>query len=103
MYADYCPVARNNETQELYYIGKCNKLGNGNYKQINSLNNIYYNNSQKEKETGETYSENSFCYQSSLTKDNSIVNRAICYESFCSTKSLTIKIHDNYIVCPRQG
>ena len=29
--------------------------------------------------------------------------RAICYESFCSNRSLTIKINDDYIVCPRAG
>ena len=27
----------------------------------------------------------------------------ICYETFCSSKSLTIKINDLYIVCPRSG
>ena len=105
MYADYCPVAQNyNETQEIYYIGKCNKLGNGNYIQINSLNNKKYISSEIQNITDEIYSENSFCYQSTLSKDyNNNISRAICYESFCSSKSLTIKINNNYIVCPRKG
>jgi hypothetical protein len=29
--------------------------------------------------------------------------RSVCYETFCSSKSLTIKIDDDYIVCPRAG
>ena len=57
--------------------------------------------------TGETYSDHSFCYQSSLIKQNidfnSEIFRAICYESFCSDYSLTVKINDDYIVCPRAG
>ena len=31
------------------------------------------------------------------------VVRAICYETFCTSKSLTVKILDTYIVCPRGG
>ena len=27
----------------------------------------------------------------------------MCYQTFCSSKSLTIKINDLYIVCPRSG
>ena len=110
MYADYCPVARNyyNESQSLYYIGKCNKLGNDNYIQINSLNKNSYSSSSSNLDNmiiSEAYSENSFCYQSSLTVSSNFnnLNRALCYESFCSSKSLTIKINDIYIVCPKQG
>ena len=113
-YADYCPVAENiyKESDKFYYIGRCNKMGIGDYGKFinNYLDNLNYTNGILEKITGETYSENSYCYQSSLYKDNepkkyyySNTIRAICYESFCSSKSLTIKIHDNYIVCPRQG
>ena len=29
--------------------------------------------------------------------------RALCYEMFCSDRSLTIKINKDYIVCPRSG
>ena len=31
------------------------------------------------------------------------VTRAICYNIFCSESSLTIQIHDDYILCPRAG
>ena len=112
-YADYCPVAENyyTESDKFYYIGRCNKMGIADYgSYIQYIDNLKYTNGDLEEKTGETYSENSYCYQSSLYKDNepkkyyySNTVRAICYESFCSSKSLTIKIHDNYIVCPRQG
>ena len=58
--------------------------------------------------TGETYSDHSFCYQTTLIKnstgyDGLDVVRAVCYESFCSDYSLTVKINQDYIVCPRAG
>ena len=70
---------------------------------------IYSNKSEElESITGETYSDHSFCYQSTLVKNNTDNNnlnsvRAVCYESFCSNSSLTIKINDDYIICPRAG
>ena len=56
------------------------------------------------------FNYNSFCVLSSLI-DNRINNykeyinqtRGICYKMFCSDKSLTIKIKNDYIVCPRSG
>ena len=27
----------------------------------------------------------------------------ICFPSFCSSKSLTIQIYNQYVVCPKQG
>ena len=124
--ADYCPVARGHgeENQFSYYIGHCSRLGGGGYgtkiqyekteqMRVNSTHvyvgkHYYYNKSgQMEEITGETYSDHSFCYQSTLIKNNknfySNVVRAVCYESFCSDYSLTIKINDDYIVCPRTG
>ena len=60
--------------------------------------------------TGETNSDNSFCYLSSfINKEfNNSYNysktvRAVCYETFCSSKSLTVKINNDFIVCPREG
>ena len=60
--------------------------------------------------TGEEISDHSFCFLSSLYKNNILDAeyysqniRAICYKLFCSEKSLTVKIHDDYIVCPRAG
>ena len=58
----------------------------------------------------EEYSNISFCAFSSLLRTgtdnpNYIKNilRPTCYKMYCSEKSLTIKIGDEFIVCPRQG
>ena len=60
--------------------------------------------------TGEKLTDHSFCFLSSLSKSSlensdfiSNVVRANCYEIYCSEKSLTLKIFDDYIVCPRSG
>ena len=126
--ADYCPVSKEyyRETESSYYTGHCSTKGNGEYgtkiiyhveenQKINethysTVTKRYYYTSkylQSKSMTGETYSDHSFCYQSSLIKndinfDSSIV-RAICYESFCSDLSLTVKINEDYLVCPREG
>ena len=126
--ADYCPVSREyyKEVENAYYTGSCSTKGNGGYGtriiyrvpetvQINEThysqqtNRYYYTSEylQSSSITGETYSDHSFCYQSSLIKNNinfdSSIVRAICYESFCSDLSLTVKINEDYLVCPRAG
>ena len=114
--ADYCPVPRelNEESNKRYYVGHCSKKGNGEYgSKIRYFENNkykYYKSEELEEITGETYSDHSFCFLSSLTKQSELkfeiyskTVRAVCYETFCSPKSLTVKIHDNYIVCPRSG
>ena len=111
--ADYCPVAQYyyKEKRKNFYVGRCNNIGSGDYgSQIFYSDIALYTNEDLEDITGETYSNTSFCYLSSLTREieqnNEIyskVVRALCYETFCSYKSLTVKIHDNYIVCPRRG
>ena len=118
--ADYCPVsmAFSTESANAYYTGHCSLKGNGGYgtkiiyqtKKTIRLNEAYsYFNTSEElySITGETYSDHSFCYQSSLIKQNvdfnSDIFRAICYESFCSDYSLTVKINDDYIVCPNRS
>ena len=124
--ADYCPVSKEygTETESSYYSGHCSLKGNGEYgtriyyetreeTRINETHVSYeikYHNFTSEKlkpYTGEIFSDHSFCYQSSLIKENADINadvvRAICYESFCSELSLTIKINEEYIVCPRSG
>ena len=116
--ADYCPVSSSNskEGNYAYYIGHCSEKGNGEYgyeiPYYNEEENItyYYTSRELEPITGEKYSETSFCYLSSLIKKDksdyqnySQRYRALCYETFCSSKSLTIKINDDYFVCPRQG
>ena len=113
--ADYCPVPRGltNERKNNYYVGSCSTLGDGDYgtyiyykySWIEPFNethhytktSTYYNKSGDLTDmTGETLSEQSFCYQSTLIKNdinfNSTIPRATCYESFCSNRSLTIKI-----------
>ena len=27
----------------------------------------------------------------------------MCYQTYCSFKSLTIEVYDKYVVCPREG
>ena len=126
-YSNGCPVSKgaDYELDMDYYIGHCSSLGSaGDY----GLHLVYgynttgkvgsnsilitqqeYSNSSKyyAPYTGETYSDHSFCYQSSLYKKeeefNEVITRAVCYETFCSNRSLTIKIFDDYFVCPRQG
>ena len=61
----------------------------------------------------ETFSDNSFCVLVSMipnaSSDDENINyllqkiNAICYELFCSDTTLTIKINEQYITCPRQG
>ena len=123
--ADFCPVSISSSSEEnnTYYIGHCSKMGSGEYgtkinylaKEITRINTttytttFYYHNKSGDLAdiTGETFSDNSFCYQSTLIKNginfNATVARAICYESFCSDRSLTVKIKDDYFVCPRAG
>ena len=124
--ADYCPVSlgTSQEKENNYYVGRCSSLGGGEYgskiyylaqERINinkthyQIRTFSYSNISGDITdiTGETFSDNSFCYQSSLIKEginfNSTLPRAICYESFCSDRSLTIKIKDDYFVCPREG
>ena len=112
--ADFCPVPEG-VTEELIiniYVGHCSLKGSGDYGQyIKNSKDLSYNTSGEiQSITGETYSNHSFCFLSSLINEenNKIFNyskivRAICFESFCSSKSLTIKINNNYIVCPRAG
>jgi len=109
--ADFCPVFVDNsfgddeEVKNIYYIGHCSEIGSGKFGA-----DLGHNNGEIEKYTGETYSPNSFCVLSSLISKN-VENyedylgstRGMCYQIFCSDKSLTIKIFDDYIVCPREG
>ena len=119
--ADYCPVSVgiSNEETNAYYVGHCSSLGKGDYgtriyywgqgrNETHYWDFTYFNKSGDLMDiTGETFSSNSFCYQSTLIKNGITFNatsaRAICYESYCSERSLTIKIKDDYFVCPRTG
>ena len=112
--ADYCPVSLkyNDEEDKAYFSGHCSNYGSGYYGSL-----LYYysysfdgTSSALSKVTGEKNSDHSFCFLSSLAKSSdsnsdlvSKVVRANCYEMFCSSQSLTLKIFDDYIVCPRAG
>ena len=114
--ADYCFThgQRIDETDNGYFTGNC-KYGIGTYG-----NNIFYINPSTKKyekghpnsefpeELGEIYSDTSFCILSSLTPSGkyelySSVAHSMCYQIFCSSLSLTIKINNDSIVCPREG
>ena len=106
--ADYCPVYLKHPDEEdlSYYVGHCSNIGSLEYgSKLYYLGFRKYSSKETIKYTGELLSPHSFCYLSSLSldEDTSKVVRAICYETFCSNKSLTIKIFDDYIVCPRAG
>ena len=119
-FADYCPIMDSikTEMENDYYIGNCksgsNIYGyNTRYKNIKD-NKYYYgiNNTKLPKEFGEILNtNNSFCVINSLVlksdiskyKYDFVTPRAMCHEMFCSDKTLTIKINNEYIICPRQG
>ena len=112
--ADYCPIAvkYSAEEEKSNFVGHCSTKGSGEYGSRIVYSSQYISPLSRNMMpvTGETFSENSFCFLSSLTKDNLLISkvyssvvRAVCYEIFCSSKSLTVKIHEDYIVCPREG
>ena len=113
--ADYCPVngQLSSETGYNYFYGSC-KYGSTQFG-----SNIYYVNpdtKQQEKhlnselptEISESISDNSYCIMTNLVPKgkyaiyNSVFH-PMCYETYCSSKSLTIKINGLYVVCPRSG
>ena len=90
---NYCPIAEYNELDTEYiYKGHCYSVKTS-------------QDADLEEKIGETFSPTSFCVLSSLVKPNSAVSemRSVCYEMKCSPKSLTIKILEYYLVCPREG
>ena len=115
--ADYCFVNDYYPSEEnsAHYVGSCKK-GQGNYgSNILYNDNIKESNSKMPENFGEKYGNNSFCVLSSVipiiksNKDTEIFNKyvdvihSMCYPMFCTEKSLTIQINNQYIVCPRQG
>ena len=114
---DYCPINGQNyeETQNTYFFGNC-KLGSPNFgkfnyyinPQTNDPENCYYN-SALPNDIAEVFSDNSFCIMTNLIpKGNDkykifqTIFHPMCYQAYCSSKSLTIQIKNKYIVCPRQ-
>ena len=112
--ADFCPVSLKYQAEEdlAYFSGHCSEIGKTVYGSVLQYpaNNFDGRSSALLKKTGENFTDHSFCFLSSLAKNTypdseftSTLVRANCYEIFCSSDSLTIKIFDDYIVCPRAG
>ena len=112
--ADFCPVPEITYEEKLNntYIGHCSNRGSGEYGAYikNNKDSSYNTSAQMKLITGEINSDHSFCYLSSLISKEKNNNynysntvRAVCFETFCSSKSLTVKIDNDYIVCPREG
>ena len=110
--ADNCPVSdlEIEEEKQIYYVGNC-KYGNGKYGTHNNFGEDLSNEDFLEV-LGEKYGSNSYCVLSSVlpedkknisTSYNEDTARALCYPMFCSSRSLSIQVFDQYIVCPREG
>ena len=108
---EFCPYCNSDikTGDPIYdYDGYC-KFGNSKYGNVLSfLNKMNYTTISNYIE--EEYSEESFCVFSSILNENKNnptnvkgILRPTCYKMFCSEKSITIKIGNNYFVCPRQG
>ena len=92
--ANFCPISEYDTSLKTNtYIGPCSDINT-------SKDGIL------EDKLGEIFSPKSFCVLSSLIKEeyeSDLALRSVCYEMECSSSSLTIKIGENYIVCPKQG
>ena len=107
---EYCPISKQTiSNNEAYYIGSCS-IGNDNFgNQFRFLDTNYYKYSEFNGAFGEAFGNKSFCALSSLLKKedhNEIYYdfiRPTCYQMFCSEKSLTIQINEEFIVCPKEG
>ena len=114
--SDYCFTHGQSleDRQKQYFVGHC-KYGTGEYGiniyYINPETNNYekdHENSEFSEELGEIYSNTSFCIMSSLTPEDKYtmfnsIPHPMCYQVYCSSKSLTIKINNDFVVCPREG
>ena len=115
-YADYCPISiteteLDEDKPKYSYIGNCNIGNNNNFgKKIffHYFHNLYYDYSFFSDNYGENFSDTSFCaFSSVIHKDYDEIFkgfiRPTCYQMNCSNLSLTIRINEQYIVCPRGG
>ena len=115
-YADYCPISISetefNNNPKYSYIGNCNIGKKNNFgKDIFYFyyNNYNYDYSSFSSNYGENFSDTSFCaFSSVIHKDDEDEKfkgfiRPTCYQMNCSNLSLTIRINEQYIVCPRGG
>ena len=106
--ADFCPVSEILENSNSVYVGNC-YLGDGKYGSRIFNSRVKNYESEKYNEAiGQIYGDNSFCALSSLlplgvTRNESTKIKPICYPMFCTDKSLTIQICQQYFVCPQNG
>ena len=108
---EFCPYSfpvNNVLKTNLQYDGYC-KFGNNKYgSSLTFLDSSNYSTISDYIE--DEYTDESFCAFSSILNKNSNypdkikgIIRPNCYKMFCSDKSITIKIGNEYFVCPRQG
>ena len=88
----FCPIPRpfDESYSTSIYSGHCSEI----------------NFAEKDDDRYETLGDHSFCVLSSLVNKDDITDKSfksLCYEMFCSALSLTIKVGEYYIVCPREG
>ena len=109
--ADYCFTFINSneeDTNTNLFVGSC-RSGNGEYgSKIKYNNGNYYKNDIYKEQLGESISSQSFCVLSEAFPEQlynifSSIIHPICYEMSCTNHSLTIKIKDQYAVCPKKG
>ena len=107
---EFCPISIETETDNNnYFKGSCS-IGNSSFgDQIKFKNRNTYKYSAFNDAFGEIIGNSSFCALSTLLKKSDNDERyydyirPTCYQMFCSEKSLTIQINEEYIVCPNEG
>ena len=112
--ADFCLGFNSRASEESYHgylVGSC-KYGNSNYGGfIVYSDGNQHSNKDLDITNGEKYGNNTFCVLTSVStidstgwkKSNNNINHPMCYPMFCSERSLTIQIYNQYVVCPRSG
>ena len=118
--ADYCfgfTYSDTEETSSNLFVGNC-KIGSTSYgSKISFYDGSHFSDfSISNQELAESFSNHSFCILSEVFPRGSTTEQGriyyekytaiihpICYEMFCSNNHLTIKIKDQYVVCPRKG
>ena len=83
---NYCPIAEFDTSQSQFVTGSCSSTSI-------SPEDVY----------DEEFGKDSFCALRALEDDDRSSIKAICYKMICSSLSLTIKVGNNYYVCPRSG
>ena len=90
----YCPISEyDSSSLTNSFIGLCSETTTS-------------QDAELENKLGETFGNSSFCVLSSLIREQYESDkklRSVCYEMICSYLSLTIKIGNIYIVCPKEG